>query len=74
MTFTIITKNNEKTFANKELVNISSRDGYDYKLDLGFDFMLTVEYNKDTNRYVLLNQFILAIFYLRDNRFLSVWK
>ncbi len=57
MTFTIITKNNEKTFANKELVNISSRDGYDYKLDLGFDFMLTVEYNKDTNRYVLLNQF-----------------
>ena len=57
MTFTIITKNNEKTFADKELVNISSRDGYDYKINLGFDFMLTVEYNKDTNRYAILNQF-----------------
>ncbi len=57
MTFTVITKNNEKTFADKELVNISSRDGYDYKIDLGFDFMLTVEFSKETNRYILLNQF-----------------
>ncbi len=57
MTFTITTKNDEKTFADKELVNISSRDGYDYKIDLGFDFMLAVEYNRDSNRYTLLNQF-----------------
>lgn len=57
MTFTIITKNSEKTFADKELVNISSKDGYDCKIDFGFDFMLTVEFNKDTNRYAILNQF-----------------
>ena len=57
MTFTIITKNDEKTFADKELVIISSREGYDYKIDLGFDFMLTVEHNCDTNKYALLNQF-----------------
>lgn len=57
MTFTIITKHGEQTFANKELVNISSKAGYDYHIDLGFNFMLTVEYDKNTNRYCILNQF-----------------
>lgn len=57
MTFTITTKNGEKTFANKELVTIASREGYDYYVNFGFDFMLTVEYNKNTNRYSILNQF-----------------
>ena len=38
MGFSIISKAGEKTFLDKEVVNISSRDGYDYKLDVDFDF------------------------------------
>ena len=57
MAFTITSKNNEKTFADKELVNISSRDGFDFKLDVDFDFMLAVQYDKNTNTCTLLNQF-----------------
>ena len=44
MGFSIISKAGEKTFLDKEVVNISSRDGYDYKLDVDFDFMLTIQY------------------------------
>ncbi len=57
MTFTIITKNGEKTFADKELVNISSREGADCQINFGFDYMLTVEFNKTTGKYSLLNPF-----------------
>ena len=57
MTFTIITKNGERSFANKELVNISSKDGYDFKADFGFDYLITIEYNKTTGKYSVLNQF-----------------
>lgn len=57
MTFTIITKNGEQTFANKELVTISSKTGGDFVMNFGFDFMLTIEFNKDTGKYSVLNQF-----------------
>lgn len=57
MTFTIITKDGEQTFANKDLVTISSKAGCDFCVNLGFDFLLTVEYNKDTGKYSILNQF-----------------
>lgn len=57
MTFTIITKQGERTFADKELVNISSKSGADYSIDFGFDYMLTVEYNKTTGKYSILNPF-----------------
>ena len=57
MAFTITTKTNEKTFTDKQLVNISSREGFDFKVDFGFDCMLTVQYDPQSNRCVLLNQF-----------------
>ena len=57
MAFTIISKNNEKTFTDKELVNICSKDGFDFKLDVPFDCMLTVQYDPRANKCVLLNQF-----------------
>ena len=57
MAFTISSKNNEKTFAEKELVNISSKAGFDYQIDTGFDFMLTVQFDPKANKCVLLNQF-----------------
>ncbi len=57
MAFTIVSKDGEKTFLDKEVVNISSRDGYDFKLNVNFDFMLTVQFDKNTNKCYLLNQF-----------------
>ncbi len=57
MAFTIVTKHGEKTFADKELVNISSKAGADYQVDFGFPFLLTVQFDMNTNKCVLLNQF-----------------
>ena len=57
MTFTIISKNNEKTFTDKELVNISSKDGFDFKIDVNFNCMLTIQHDLKTNRCFVLNQF-----------------
>lgn len=57
MAFTIITKNKEKTFTDNELVNICTKDGFDFKLDLDFDCMLTVQYDVKTNKCTILNQF-----------------
>ncbi len=57
MAFTIVTKNSEKTFNDKELINISSKEGYDYLADFGFNYMLTVKYDEKTNKCTVLNQF-----------------
>lgn len=57
MAITITTSNTEKTFADKELINISSKSGYDFLVNTGFDFMLTLQYDPKTNKCVLLNQF-----------------
>lgn len=57
MSFSISTKNNEKTFTNKSVVYISSKPNYDYYLNPGFDFTLTVQYDVKSNKCYLLNQF-----------------
>ncbi len=57
MAFTIISKNKEKTFTDKELVNICSNDGFDFKVDVDFECMLTVQYNPNENKCIILNQF-----------------
>ena len=57
MAFTITTKYGEKTFADKELVNIGSHPSADYQVNFGFDFMLTIQCDSRTNQCSLLNQF-----------------
>ncbi len=57
MAFSIITKYGEKVFQDKEVVNISSKAGTDLTLNLGFDFLLTVQYDKATNKCSILNPF-----------------
>lgn len=57
MAFTISSKNNEKTFADKEVVNISSKPGYDYQINTSFPFMLILQYDAKTNKCLLINQF-----------------
>lgn len=55
MGFSISSLNNEKTFNDKQLINIGSKPEFDYQLNLGFDFMLTVQYMN--NKCIVLNQF-----------------
>ena len=57
MAFTISSKNNEKTFSDKEVVNISSKPGYDYQINTSFPFMLILQYDAKTNKCLLINQF-----------------
>ena len=39
------------------MVNISSKAGADYQIDFGFPFLLTVQFDMQTNKCILLNQF-----------------
>ena len=57
MSLSIITKNGEKTFLNKEIINISSRSGFDVELNTGFDFILALQYDSQSGKCYLLNQF-----------------
>ncbi|MBR6098370.1 hypothetical protein IKP85_01340 [bacterium] len=57
MAFTISSKNGEKTFSDKDLVNISSKPGYDFQIETAFPFMLTVHYDTKTGKCLLINQY-----------------
>ena len=57
MAFSIITKYGEKTVQNREVVNISSKAGSDIVMNLGFDYLLTIQYDKTLNRCTILNPF-----------------
>ncbi|MBR2069462.1 MAG: hypothetical protein IJ877_06855 [Candidatus Gastranaerophilales bacterium] len=56
MGFSIITKRGEIDFSDKELVTIGSKEGFDVKLDVDFDCMLTLQYDKQKNKCIILNQ------------------
>ena len=57
MAFSISSKNNEKTFNDKTMINISSKQNADYFLNTGFEFMLTVQYDIKSNKCTIFNQF-----------------
>ena len=57
MAYTIITKHGEKTVQNREVVNISSKPGSDIVLNFGFDYLITIQYDKALNRCTILNPF-----------------
>ena len=56
MAFAIVTKNNKKVF-NQQMINISPKDDSDFPIDLGFDFLLTVQYDENANKCTVINPF-----------------
>lgn len=56
MAITISSKNNEKTF-NQEIINIGSNPNCDYTLDVGSDFVLTLQFNAQSKKCTILNTF-----------------
>lgn len=57
MIITLTSKSNEKTFTNKEFINIGSNPGCDFTIDIGTEFSLTLECDNQNNKLVLLNPF-----------------
>lgn len=57
MTITISSKDNEKQFNGKEIVNIGSNTDCDYTLNVGYDFVLTLQFDTKSGTAVLLNTF-----------------
>ena len=57
MIITLTSKNNEKTFTDKEIINIGSNPSCDFVVDMGTDLVLTLQCDSQNNKGVLLNTF-----------------
>ncbi|MCR5265584.1 MAG: hypothetical protein K6E29_03210 [Cyanobacteria bacterium RUI128] len=57
MIITLTSKNNEKTFSDKEIINIGSNPSCDFVVDMGTDLVLTLQCDSQNNKCVLLNTF-----------------
>lgn len=53
----VSSKNQEKRFEGKEIINIGSNKNCDFYLELGFDLLLTLNYNAAENKCILVNNF-----------------
>lgn len=58
MAIIISSKNNEKTFTEKEVINIGSSPNCDFVMDIGEEFMLTIQQNLSQNKFVIVNNFM----------------
>lgn len=57
MQITITTSKKEQTFSGKDFITIGGNEQFDFYLDLGFEYMLTVEYDAANRRFTVLNNF-----------------
>ena len=55
MTIIISSKNYEKSFTDKEIINIGSNPDCDYVINSGFDFILTLQYDKNLYHSALID-------------------
>ena len=57
MSVTITSKNNEKTFREKDFIIIGSNSDCDFRINAGFEFILTVQYNDAEKKCTVINNF-----------------
>jgi hypothetical protein len=57
MALVVTTKNQEKTFQEKEIINIGTGSNADFIIPLDFDLLLTVQHNIAENKFVIMNTF-----------------
>ncbi len=57
MTIVVSSSKLEKVFDEKDVINIGTNPNCDFHLDLDFDVLLTLQYDKDENKCVLMNTF-----------------
>lgn len=53
----ISSKNNEKFFADKNVVTIGTNAGCNFQLDLDYEILLTIQYDFSLGNYIILNTF-----------------
>ena len=57
MTIVVSSLKQEKVFDEKDVINIGTNPSCDFKLDLDFDVLITLQYDERENKYVLMNTF-----------------
>ena len=57
MIITLTSKNNEKTFTDRDIINIGSNPNCDFVVDMGTDLVLTLQCDNQNNRCTILNTF-----------------
>ena len=57
MIITLSSKNNEKSFTDKEIINIGSNPNCDFVVDMGFELVLTLQCDIQNNKCSVLNTF-----------------
>lgn len=57
MSVIISSLNQEKVFEDKEVINVGSNPSCDFVLNVGFDLLLTIQYNSTENKCIVVNTF-----------------
>lgn len=57
MTIVVSSSKAEKVFDEKDVINIGTNPNCDFKLDLDFDVLLTLQYDQNEGKCVLMNTF-----------------
>jgi len=55
MSVIINSQKQEKQFSNKDIISIGSDTNCDFVLDIGSDFLLTLRYNPESEKYTIIN-------------------
>ena len=63
----ITTSKEEKKFTNRDFITIGGNEQFDFPLDLGFEYMLTVEYDAVSGKFTVLNNLIPDKYCLRGS-------
>lgn len=57
MSIVIISSSQEKSFEDKDLINIGSNQNCDFVVNVGYDVLLTVQFDKITGKCFVINNF-----------------
>lgn len=57
MAIVITTKNQEKTFSGQDIINVGTSSNCDVVLDLGFDLLLSIQYDAPSGKCNVINNF-----------------
>lgn len=57
MSIVILSSSQEKSFDDKELINIGSNPNCDFVVNVGYDVLLTVQIDKITGKCFVINNF-----------------
>ena len=57
MAIIVSTSKQEKVFSGKDVINVGTNPNCDFILELGFDVLLTLQYNNADNKCVIMNTF-----------------